>query len=103
MSGEQRLNRVYPALSAKERGLLVLQAYKAGEKPDRLIYDTTPNAQGPEFNRYIRLMNALNVELATVLTIMREQVVDDFVDLGHGDAGSRRRSAVRNEGPQAQA
>lgn len=79
MSGEQRLNRVYPALSAKERGLLVLQAYKAGEKPDRLIYDTTPNAQGPEFNRYIRLMNAVNVELATVLTIMREQV--DKADL----------------------
>ena len=62
MSGEQRLNRVYPALTAKERGLLVLQAYKANEEPDRLIYDTTPSSQGAAFNRYIRLMNAVNTE-----------------------------------------
>jgi len=74
MSAEQRLDRLYPALSAKERGLLVLQAYKAGEKPDRLIYGTTPSAQAAEFNRYIRLMNACNVELATVLMVIREQV-----------------------------
>jgi hypothetical protein len=73
MSGEQRLDRLYPALTAQERGLLVLQAYKAGEQPDRMIYRTTPASQGPAFNRYIRLMNACNVELATVLMIIREQ------------------------------
>jgi hypothetical protein len=74
MSGEQRLNRVYPALTAKERGLLVLQAYKADEKPDRLIYDTTPDGQAKQFNHYIHLMNAANVEVAMVLMILREQM-----------------------------
>jgi hypothetical protein len=74
MSGEQRLNRVYPALSARERGLLVLKAYKAGEKPDPQIYHSTPDAQAHAFNRYVHLMNACNVELATVLAIMREQM-----------------------------
>jgi hypothetical protein len=74
MSAESRLDRLYPALTAKERGLLVLHAYKAGETPDPLIYRTCPSEQGPAFNRYIHLMNAMNVELATVLVIMREQM-----------------------------
>lgn len=74
MSGEQRLSRLYPALTARERGLLVLRAYKAGEKPDPLIYHSCPSEQGRVFNRYIRLMNACNVELATVVLILREQV-----------------------------
>jgi hypothetical protein len=74
MSAEQRLDRLYPALTAKERGLLVLHAYKAGEQPDRLIYSTTPSGQRREFNRYIRLMNACNVELATMLVVLREQI-----------------------------
>lgn len=74
MSGEQRLDRLYPALTAQERGILVLRALKAGEKPDRLVYDTVPSAQGPDFNRRIRLMNGANVELATVLMVLREQI-----------------------------
>ena len=81
MTVEARLKRLLPALTAKERGLLVLQAYKAGEQPDRTIYDTCPSAQGAEFNRYIRLMNAVNVELATVLVILRTQV--EKTDLKH--------------------
>ena len=79
MSGEQRLNRVYPALTAKERGILILQACKAREKPDRLIYDTTPSSQGPAFNRYIRLMNAVNIELASALFTIRQQIA--MIDL----------------------
>jgi hypothetical protein len=71
---DRRLDRLYPALSAKERGLLVLLAYKAGEQPDRTIYDTCPPAQGAAFNRYIALMNACNVELATVVLILRTQI-----------------------------
>ena len=74
MTAESRLTRLYPALTAKERGRLVLQAHKAHEQPDRLIYDTTPREQRDQFNRYIRLMNAANVELAIVLYNMREQI-----------------------------
>ena len=82
MSAEQRLDRLYPALSAKERGLLVLQAYRAGEQPDRLIYSTTPAAQGSAFNRYIGLMNAVNTEVAYVLMLVNAQVRQ--VDLKYG-------------------
>jgi hypothetical protein len=74
MSAESRLDRLYPALTAKERGLLVLHAYKADEKPDRLIYDTTPDGQAKQFNHYIHLMNAANTEVAMVLMILREQI-----------------------------
>ncbi len=74
MSAEQRLSRLYPALTARERGLLVLRAYKADEKPDPRIYHTCPSAQGAAFNRYIALLNAVNVELATVVLILRTQI-----------------------------
>ena len=74
MSGESRLDRLYPALTARERGLLVLRAYKAGEKPDQAIYRTCPAAQGREFNRYIRLMNAVNTEVAYALMLVNGQV-----------------------------
>jgi hypothetical protein len=78
---DRRLDRLYSALSAKERGLLVLQAHKAGEQPDRTIYDTCPFAQAAAFNRYIHLMNAVNFELASVLYIIHEQV--EKTDLKH--------------------
>ncbi len=70
----RELTRLYPALTAKERGVLVLKAYKADEKPDRLIYDTAPSGQTEEFNHYIKLMNAVNIEVAMVLMILREQM-----------------------------
>lgn len=81
MNGEQRLDRLYPALTAKERGLLVLKAYRADEKPDRLIYDTTPNEQAHAFNHYIHLMNAANTEVAMVLMVLREQMAK--LDMKH--------------------
>jgi len=82
MSAEQRLERLYPALSARERGLLVLQAYKAGEKPDRVIYHSTPSSQGAELNRLIRLMNAVNTEVAYALMLVNGQVRQ--VDIKYG-------------------
>ena len=74
MSADRRLERLYPALSPKERGLLVLRAFRAGEKPDPLIYRTTPSGQGAQFNRYIRVMNAVNTEVAYALMLINAQV-----------------------------
>ncbi len=71
---DKRLGRLYPRLTAKERGCLVLQAYKVGQKPDPLIYRTTPSTQGGQFNHYIRLMNAVNTEVAYVLMLINAQV-----------------------------
>ena len=43
--------------------MLVLKALKAREAPTALIYDDDAELSGTRFNRLIRLMNAVNVEL----------------------------------------
>lgn len=52
-----RLDKLYPALTAKERALLVLRAWKRDEEEDRRIRLTMPSAQINEFNLYIDLLN----------------------------------------------
>ena len=52
-----RIDRLYPALTAKERALLVLRAWKQDEEEDRRIRLTMPSAQINEFNLYIDLLN----------------------------------------------
>src|SRR5947207_11107257 len=53
-----------PALSARERFLLELRARHAGGKPDPAVRRTMPQGQTEEFNRYIALLNAVNVNLS---------------------------------------
>jgi hypothetical protein len=52
-----RLDKLYPALTAKERALLVLRAWKQDEDEDRRVRLTMPESQTREFNRCIDLMN----------------------------------------------
>ena len=54
---EGRLDKLYPALSAKERALLVLRSWKKDEDEDRRVRLTMPDGQIAEFNRFIDLMN----------------------------------------------
>ncbi len=63
MSGNQRLDRLYPALTAKERALLVLRAWKQDCEEDAQVRRTMPPDQAPDFNHYIHLMNAANRDL----------------------------------------
>jgi hypothetical protein len=74
MSTDGRLRRLFPALSAHERGMLALEASKAGHKPDVVIYTTMPSAQARAFNRMTNVINAINIELAAVIFVLREQV-----------------------------
>ena len=60
MSGNQRLDRLYPALTAKERALLVLRAWKQDCEEDAAVRRTMPPDQARDFNHYIHLMNATN-------------------------------------------
>ena len=57
---ESRIDKLFPALTAKERGILVLQAWKQGTEEDPLVRQTMPPEQGAEFNRYIGLMNSVH-------------------------------------------
>ena len=69
-AGKGRLGRLYPELTARERALLVLEAWKRGREEDPRVRKTMPDEQAPEFNRYIKLMNAVNGPLAQyILTL----------------------------------
>jgi hypothetical protein len=71
---DKRLERLLPGLTAKERAVLVLQAARQGEQPDLMVIQSTPPAQAREFNRLINLMNAVNVELAMGIALLRAQI-----------------------------
>ena len=61
MSARQgRLDRLYPGLTAKERAILVLQAWKRDEHEDPQVRLTMPDSQGAQFNYYIDLMNGVH-------------------------------------------
>ncbi len=70
---ESRIDKLFPALTAKERGILVLQAWKQGTEEDPLVRTTMPPEQGTEFNRYIGLMNSVH-DLAPYILGLRALV-----------------------------
>jgi hypothetical protein len=55
-----RLDKLYPGLTAKERAILVLQAWKRDEHEDPQVRLTMPDSQGAQFNYYIDLMNGVH-------------------------------------------
>jgi len=74
MSVERRLDRLYPVLSARERAVLVLQAWKEGREEDGMVRATIPSGQGREFNRLIGLMNGLNRGVGMITTVLQAQM-----------------------------
>jgi len=71
--GEKQLEGLYPALSAKERALLVLHAVKEDRDADPAIRWTMPGNQRLLYHQLIGTINALNCELASVIFILHEQ------------------------------
>jgi hypothetical protein len=65
-----------PALSAKERGLLVLGCLKDGTPEDPAWRQTMPANQVREFNHFIDLMNVANIQLAAQIAVL-EQAADN--------------------------
>jgi len=58
-----RLDKLTPALTAKQRAVLILRAWKEGGPQDPQIRSSMPPEQALEFNHYIGLMNGVNVFL----------------------------------------
>jgi len=78
-----RLDKLFLTLTAKERALLVLKAWKEGTgEEDRLVRSSMPENQGPEFNRYIELMNAVNQRIGVF--IVMERILVDQLSLRYG-------------------
>ncbi|MDP3767774.1 MAG: hypothetical protein Q8S13_07145, partial [Dehalococcoidia bacterium] len=69
-----RFDRVTAALTAKERGLLVLRSWKEGKEDDPRWRWTMPPEQVPEFNRLIGLMNGVNRGIGIYLLDLKAKV-----------------------------
>jgi hypothetical protein len=74
VSIDTRLKRVTPGLSARERALLVLRSMKDKTLEDPVWRATMPQAQVPEFNRYIELMNAANLQMAFYIALNEKEM-----------------------------
>src|SRR4051794_2507918 len=74
MGIDARLSRLGPVLSARERGVLVLQSLKNKTPEDPAWRRTMPPGQVPEFNRYIDLMNACNSKVTFMITVIEKEV-----------------------------
>jgi hypothetical protein len=59
VSIDGRLDKLAPALTAKERAILVLRAWKEEVSEDSQIRWKMPAEQATEYNRYISLMNGV--------------------------------------------
>ena len=64
MSLDARLTRVMPGLSARERFLAELRAFRADQQPDLQLRRTLPPSQAVEFDDYLRLKRGVNIVLA---------------------------------------
>lgn len=71
---EHRLDRLYPALTARERGILVLRAWKEGREEDPQIRRTMPQEQIEEFNHHINLLTYVNRELTAYAVLVRQLI-----------------------------
>jgi len=100
MSSETRLDRLLPALSAKERAILMLRDFKAEQPQDRQLLTTAPDRQTSELNRLIGLMNAANGDLAHLILIIRERAEKE--ELRFGWLGWARICALEMWGVRAQ-
>jgi hypothetical protein len=73
MSLDQRLSRLAPALTAQERAILILEAWKDGRQEDPAWRLHMPREQTSAFNHYIELMNQANVVLGKIIGVISFQ------------------------------
>ena len=71
---DSRLDRLAESLTARERAVLILQAWKEGKREDRSWRWTMPDEQAVEFNRLIDLMNGVNIRLGPLVIALRLEV-----------------------------
>jgi hypothetical protein len=74
MTASSRTDKLFSALTAKERARAVLRAWKDGGEEDRQVRSTTPNSQIAEFNELIEIMNGVNERLGPYILLMRATV-----------------------------
>ncbi len=76
MTGLNRLQKLYPALTAKERAILVLKACREDRDEDLRVRQSMPRQQITKFNRLIDLIRGV-YHLALYIALL-EQSVDNL-------------------------
>lgn len=97
----RRVAKMFSALTARERVLLILRAIKEDGEPDPAVRFTMPDEQRQEFNHYVFLMNGVNCDLGTFTAYLSAMVGQLNLRLGWlitvallidcGDKGMERR------------
>jgi hypothetical protein len=97
----RRVGKMFSALTARERVLLILRAIKEGGEADPAVRFTMPDEQCQVFNHYIFLMNGVNCDLGTFTAYLSAMVGQLNLRLGWlitvallndcGDNGMERR------------
>jgi hypothetical protein len=82
MPSDARLNRIMPALSARERAVAVVAAWKEGRTEDHWLRRTVPENQQREFGRLIGLVRGVNGRLAWLILVYQEEVRRHWMTLG---------------------
>ena len=82
MSLDTRLSRLMPVLTAKERGILVLKSFKDNTEEDPKWRRAMPPDQVAEFNRYILLMNGVNLRLGSLLMLIYQSMQTSSQQIG---------------------
>src|SRR5688572_32463859 len=72
MSIDRRFDRLMPALTGRERALLVvLKAFKEGGRHDRTLAYGMNRAESEEYSRLMRLLNVCNTELVSLILAIK--------------------------------
>ncbi len=71
---DARLTKLMPALSARERAVLILGSFKNKTLEDPKWRNTMPPDQSAELSRLIGLINACGVQLAHLITFLEGEV-----------------------------
>lgn len=70
----RRLDKLFPTLTAKERGLMGLRALKDGREQDPQLLRTMPPEQLREFLHYAFTINSMSFELGTYLALVSQLI-----------------------------
>jgi hypothetical protein len=70
----RRLDKLFPTLTAKERGLMGLRELKDGREQDPQLLRTMPPERFRHFPRYVFTINSMSFELGTYLAIVSQMI-----------------------------
>lgn len=90
----RRLDNLLPALTAQERALLILRAFKTDKEPDPDILRSAPREQARSLARYLFLIRTINEALSPFILFLEQELSQLELLLGQMDVHRLRVSHV---------